>query len=42
MQALGFESTHHTVYQIICDYDADGKGSIGFEDFLHLMTYSVN
>jgi|JI10StandDraft_1071094.scaffolds.fasta_scaffold526639_1 hypothetical protein len=30
MQTLGFESTHHTVYQLICDYDADGKGSIGF------------
>lgn len=41
MQALGFESTHHSVYQLICDYDADGKGSIGFEDFLHLMTHSV-
>lgn len=27
---------------MICDYDADGKGSIGFEDFLHLMTHTVD
>lgn len=41
MQTLGYESTHHTVYQIICDYEADGSGDIGFEDFLHLMTHKV-
>lgn len=41
MQTLGYESTHHTVYQIICDYEADGSGNIGFEDFLHLMTHRV-
>lgn len=41
MQALGYESTHHSVYQLICDYDADGKGNIGFNDFVHLMTHKV-
>ncbi len=25
----------------MCDYDADGKGNISFEDFLHLMTHRV-
>lgn len=41
MHALGYESTHHSVYQIICDYEADGSGNIGFQDFLHLMTHRV-
>jgi len=41
MQALGFDGTNQTVYQLICDFDADGSGSIGFENFLHLMTHKV-
>ena len=42
MQALGFDGTNQAVYQLICDFDADGSGSIGFEDFLHLMTHRVS
>lgn len=38
---LGSDSANHPVYQLICDYEADGKGSIGFEDFLHLLTHTV-
>lgn len=42
MQSLGLDGTNQTVYQLICDFDADGNGFIGFEDFLHLMTRRVS
>lgn len=42
MQALGYDGTNQAVYQLICDFDADGSGNIGFEDFLHLMSHRVS
>lgn len=42
MQSLGYETKNHTIYQMICDLEADGAGNIGFPDFLHLMTTRVS
>lgn len=42
LDSLGFEAQNQTIYQMIADLDADGAGSIGFEDFLHLMTSRVS
>lgn len=30
MQALGYDGTNQAIYQLICDFDADGSGNIGF------------
>ena len=41
MQGEGLEVKNQAIYQLICDMEADGAGSISFEDFLHLMTGQV-
>jgi hypothetical protein len=41
MTPMGGEVAYNTIYQLICSYEADGCGSIGFADFLHLMTHRV-
>ena len=41
IDSLGYEAKNNTVYQLILDYDADGAGTIEFEDFLHLMSSTV-
>jgi Ca2+-binding EF-hand superfamily protein len=41
MLSLGGKATDNTVYQLICNYEADGCGNIGFDDFLHLMSRKV-
>ena len=41
MQSLGFEAKNQTIYQMISDLDADGSGTIDFEEFLSLMTARV-
>ena len=38
MVSLGFDSKNQTIYQMVSDLDADGNGSIDFEEFLKLMT----
>ena len=42
MQTLGFETKNQTIYQMICDLDAEGAGNLNFESFLHLMTTHVS
>ena len=42
MTNLGFEAKNQTIYQMICDLEADGSGNIHFEEFLQLMTARVS
>lgn len=42
MISLGFEAKNGAIFQMISDLDADGNGSIDFEEWLTLMTKKVN
>lgn len=42
MTSLGFESKSAAIFQMISDLDADGNGTIDFEEWLGLMTKRVN
>ena len=39
MSNLGFQAKNQTIYQMICDLEADGSGNINFE---HLNKYTAN
>ena len=41
LQSMGFEAKNQSIYQLICDLEADGAGYIDFVTFLHLMTNKV-
>lgn len=38
MISLGFDAKNQLIYQMVADMDADGNGTIDFEEFLKLMT----
>jgi centrin-1 len=38
MTNLGFEAKNQTIYQMICDLEADGVSAVNFQDFLLMMT----
>lgn len=38
MTSLGFETKSQAIFQMISDLDADGNGTIDFEEWLTLMT----
>lgn len=42
MTSLGFESKSQAIFQMISDLDADGNGTIDFEEWLSLMTKRVS
>ncbi len=42
MTSLGFESKSSAIFQMISDLDADGNGTIDFEEWFTLMTKRVN
>ena len=42
MTSLGFESKSAAIFQMISDLDADGNGTIDFEEWLSLMTRRVS
>eukprot|EP00178_Gracilaria_changii_P015207 TRINITY_DN42618_c0_g1_i1.p1 TRINITY_DN42618_c0_g1~~TRINITY_DN42618_c0_g1_i1.p1 ORF type:complete len:117 (-),score=27.75 TRINITY_DN42618_c0_g1_i1:22-372(-) len=42
MTSLGFESKSQAIFQMISDLDADGNGTIDFEEWLSLMTRRVS
>lgn len=42
MTSLGFEAKSNAIFQMISDLDADGNGTIDFEEWLSLMTKRVN
>ena len=42
MTSLGFESKSAAIFQMISDLDADGNGSIDFDEWFTLMTKKVN
>ena len=42
MTSLGFESKSAAIFQMISDLDADGNGTIDFEEWLTLMTRRVS
>ena len=39
MRALGFEPKKEEIQQMISDVDDDGSGTIGYEEFLKMMTH---
>jgi centrin-1 len=41
MTSLGFETKSAAIFQMISDLDADGNGTIDFEEWLNLMTRRV-
>ena len=41
MRALGFEPKKDEIKRMIADVDREGKGVIGFPDFLELMTIKM-
>jgi Ca2+-binding EF-hand superfamily protein len=41
LQELGQYATDKPIFQLICDFEAEGRGYIGFDDFLHLFTEKV-
>lgn len=42
MTSLGFESKSNAIFQMISDLDADGNGTIDFDEWFTLMTKRVN
>lgn len=42
MTSLGFEAKSAAIFQMISDLDADGNGTIDFEEWLTLMTKRVS
>jgi centrin-1 len=42
MTSLGFEAKSAAIFQMISDLDADGNGTIDFEEWLSLMTKRVS
>ena len=42
LDSLGVEAKTQPIYQMISDLEADGGGSINFDDFLQLMTSRVS
>jgi Ca2+-binding EF-hand superfamily protein len=42
MTSLGFESKNGAIFQMISDLDADGNGTIDFQEWLNLLTKKVN
>lgn len=42
MTSLGFETKSQAIFQMISDLDADGNGTIDFEEWLTLMTKRCN
>lgn len=38
MTNLGFEAKNQTIFQMICDLEADGVSAVNFQDFLLMMT----
>ena len=42
MTSLGFESKSAAIFQMISDLDADGNGTIDFDEWFTLMTKRVN
>merc|ERR1711918_266655 len=41
MRALGFESKKEEIQKMISDVDDDGSGTIGYEEFLKMMTHKI-
>merc|ERR1712086_331903 len=41
MRALGFEPKKEEIQKMISDVDDDGSGTIGFEEFLKMMTHKI-
>ena len=41
MTNFGFQAKNQTIYQMVCDLEADGSGNVGFEDFLTMMTARI-
>lgn len=41
MQSLGLSIRNQTLYKIISDIEAEGKGSINFDEFLAMLTSKV-
>lgn len=39
---MGFESRNSAIFQMICDLDADGNGTIDFAEWVLLMTKRGN
>jgi len=42
MTSLGFESKNGSIFQMICDLDSDGSGSLDFGEWLALMTTKIS
>lgn len=42
MTSLGFETKSNAIFQMISDLDADGNGTIDFDEWFNLMTKRVN
>ena len=42
MTSLGFEAKSNAIFQMISDLDADGNGTIDFDEWFTLMTKRVN
>lgn len=41
MRALGFEPKKEEIKKILCEYDKEGKGFIGYDDFYTLMAKKI-
>ena len=41
MRALGFEPKKEKIQKMISDVDDDGSGTIGYEEFLKMMTFKI-
>merc|ERR1719394_1970954 len=41
MRALGFDPKKEEIHQMIAEVDDDGSGSIGFPEFLKMMTHKI-
>merc|ERR1711904_152990 len=41
MKALGFDSKHAAVFDMVAELDADGNGEIDFDEFLAMMTAKI-
>merc|ERR1711966_129053 len=41
MRALGFEPKKEEIQKMISDVDDDGSGTIGYEEFLKMMTFKI-
>lgn len=42
MKALGFDAKKEEIQKMIEDVDADGTGTVDFEEFLSIMTHKVS